>query len=85
MAGVRDELKGMAKGFRWGRRPLVPRSAEPYVQERDDEGFPADWARSELGVAARQVILGIGLKPMLRAELALRVYGEDLLAEVRGP
>jgi hypothetical protein len=29
--GVRDELKGMAQGFRWGRRPVVPRSAEPYV------------------------------------------------------
>ena len=25
MAGMRDELKTMAEGFRWGRRPLVPR------------------------------------------------------------
>ena len=22
--GMRDELKEMAEGFRWGRRPLVP-------------------------------------------------------------
>ena len=31
MAGMRDELKTMAEGFRWGRRPLVPRSAEPFA------------------------------------------------------
>ena len=83
--GLRTELKGMAGGFRWGRRPLVPRSAEPYVEERYDEGFPTDWARSELGVAARQVILAVGMNTILKAELTLRVYGDDLLADVRGP
>ena len=83
--GLRTELKGMAGGFRWGRRPLVPRSAEPYVEDRYDEGFPTDWARSELGVAARQVILAVGMNTILKAELTLRVYGDDLLADVRGP
>ena len=83
--GLRTELKGMAGGFRWGRRPLVPRSAEPYVEDRYDEGFPTDWARSELGVAARQVILAVGMNTILKAELTLRVYGDDLLADVQGP
>ena len=83
--GLRTELKGMAGGFRWGRRPLVPRSAEPYVEDRYDDGFPTDWARSELGVAARQVILAVGMNTILKAELTLRVYGDDLLADVRGP
>ena len=51
---AREELKEMARGFRWGRRPMVPRSAEPFTEEREDVGFPTDWARSEAGVAARQ-------------------------------
>jgi 1-acyl-sn-glycerol-3-phosphate acyltransferase len=83
--GTRDELKGMARGFRWGRRPLVPRSAEPYVEERYDEGFSTDWARSEAGVAARQLILNAGMRTILKSELSLRVYGADDLSAVRGP
>ena len=47
MSGLRDELKEMSRGFRWGRRPLVPRSAEPFVEEKDDIGFPTDWARTQ--------------------------------------
>jgi 1-acyl-sn-glycerol-3-phosphate acyltransferase len=37
-----DELKELARGFRWGRRPIVPRSAEPFAEEREDVGFPTD-------------------------------------------
>ena len=83
--GVRDELKGMAQGFRWGRRPVVPRDAEPYVRERPDAGFPTDWARSDAGVAARQLILNAGMKTIIKSELSLRVYGADDLSAVRGP
>jgi 1-acyl-sn-glycerol-3-phosphate acyltransferase len=85
MAKVRDELKGMASGFRWGRRPLVPRDAEPFAEDVYDEGFPTDWARSDAGVLARQVILNVGMKTILRSELSLRVYGHDNLANIRGP
>jgi 1-acyl-sn-glycerol-3-phosphate acyltransferase len=63
----------------------VPRSAEPYVEDRYDEGFPTDWARSDLGVAARQLILDVGLKSVLKLELSLQVHGTDLLRDVRGP
>ena len=85
MSGIREELKEMARGFRWGRRPLVPRSAEPYAVERDDVGFPTDWARSEVGTAARQTILKGLIHPMLRNELSLRVYGLDNLEGVEAP
>ena len=85
MAGLRDDLKTMAEGFRWGRRPMVPRSAEPYALEREDRSFPTDWARTEAGVAARQVILKSMILPMLRNEVALKVYGRDLLEGVKGP
>jgi 1-acyl-sn-glycerol-3-phosphate acyltransferase len=82
---MRDELKEMAKGFRWGHRPMVPRSAEPFREERDDEGFPTDWARSEAGTLVRQAIMNGPMTAILRTELSLRVYGLDNLDGVRGP
>jgi 1-acyl-sn-glycerol-3-phosphate acyltransferase len=82
---ARDELKELAKGFRWGRRPLVPRSAEPYAEPRDDAGFPTDWARTKAGVAARRVILNAGMHTIVSTELSFRVYGTDLLNDVPGP
>jgi 1-acyl-sn-glycerol-3-phosphate acyltransferase len=82
---AREELKELAKGFRWGRRPLVPRSAEPYVEPREDAGFPTDWARTRAGVAARRVILNGGMHPIVSTELSFRVYGTDLLDDVAGP
>ncbi len=85
MSKARDEVKEMARGFRWGRRPLVPRSAEPFVEESFDEGFPTDWARSEAGVAARQAILNGVMQPIVRNELSLRVYGLDNLKGESGP
>jgi 1-acyl-sn-glycerol-3-phosphate acyltransferase len=82
---VSAELREMAKGFRWGRRPLVPRSAEPYRLEKDDGGFPTDWARTDAGVAARQVILKGPMKAILRNSLSLRVFGTENLAGVDAP
>jgi 1-acyl-sn-glycerol-3-phosphate acyltransferase len=82
---AREELKELAKGFRWGRRPLVPRSAEPYAEPREDAGFPTDWARTKAGVAARRVILNAGMHPIVSTELSFRVYGTDLLEDVPGP
>jgi len=83
--GARDELREMASGFRWGRRPMVPRSAEPYVEEADDEGFPTDWARTKAGTFARQMILNGVMDPLHRSQIALRVYGVDALDDVEGP
>jgi 1-acyl-sn-glycerol-3-phosphate acyltransferase len=82
---AREELKELAKGFRWGRRPLVPRSAEPYAEPREDLGFPTDWARTRAGVAARRLILNAGMHPIVSTELSFRVYGTDLLDDVPGP
>jgi 1-acyl-sn-glycerol-3-phosphate acyltransferase len=85
VGGLRDELKEMSRGFRWGRRPLVPRSAEPFVQEKDDIGFPTDWARTQAGTAARQAILNGFMHPLLKNELSLRVFGLDNLTGVDAP
>jgi len=85
MSGMRKELKGMAEGFRWGRRPIVPRSAEPYREEKQERAFPTDWARSDAGVAARQLILKGIMRPIIHNELSLRVYGTENLDGVKGP
>jgi 1-acyl-sn-glycerol-3-phosphate acyltransferase len=82
---VRDELKQMSKGFRWGRRPLVPKSAEPYALEKEDDGFPTDWARTDAGVALRQVLLKGVMKPILWNELSMHVYGVENLDGVSAP
>jgi 1-acyl-sn-glycerol-3-phosphate acyltransferase len=82
---VRNELRAMAAGFRWGRRPLPPRSAEPHTAPREDRVFPSDWARTDAGVAARQVLLKGAMHPLVRNELTLRVFGRDHLEGVDPP
>src|SRR5215210_2335409 len=85
MTSTREDLKELARGFRWGRRPLVPGSAEPFVEERGDAGFPTDWARTSTGVAARQAILNGVMHPLVKNELSLRVHGTDNLMTEPGP
>jgi len=82
---IKDELKAMSEGFRWGRRPLVPRSAEEHAKPKPDRVFPSDWARTDAGVAARQVLLKGAMHPIVRNELTLRVFGRDNLHGVEPP
>ena len=85
MSGLRDELKEMSRGFRWGRRPLVPRSAEPFAEEHDDVGFPTDWARTAGGRRCRASDPeGRSCIRSLWNELSLRVFGLDNLEGVDG-
>ena len=85
LRNVMNELKVMKEGFRWGRRPLVPKSAEAHTEPKLDRVFPSDWARTDAGVAARQVILKGGMNPIVRNELTLRVFGRDNLEGVEPP
>jgi len=82
---VRDDLRSMRDGFRWGRRPLVPRSAEEHTAPKEDRVFPSDWARTDAGVATRQVLLKGVMHPLVRNELTLRVFGLDNLEGVEPP
>src|SRR3954454_3655653 len=82
---MRTELKEMASGVRWGRRPLVPRSGETYAKARPERAFPTAWARNSAAVAARQTILKFGMKPLLWNEVNPRVHGLDNLSGGRGP
>ena len=82
---VLDDLREMAKGWRWGRRPMVPRSAEPYRGELPSDEFPTDWARSRPMKAARAVFHRFVLKPVTFNEVDVEVLGLENLDLVDGP
>jgi len=81
----RDELREVAKGWRWGRRPVMPRSAEGVTAPPERWEFPTDWARTEAGRIARDVILSAAMKPIVWNETAPSVYGLDNLDGLRPP
>ncbi len=80
-----DELYDVAKGWRWGRRPVVPRSAEADTPPAKHWEFPTDWARTEAGRAARDVVLSGLMKPLVWNETAPEVFGLDNLEGLKPP
>ena len=85
MASVKEDLREIAHGWRWGRRPLVPHSAEPYAPAPKPDVFPTAWARTPAAGVARELILRYGLRPVVWSETAPQIHGLDNLAAVRGP
>ncbi len=85
MASLRDEVREMARWWRWGRRSLVPRSAEPFAPPPEPAEFPTAWARTPAGRAARAAIQRLILRPLVWSETDPRVRGLDHLEELRGP
>ncbi len=80
-----DDVRQVARGWRWGRRPQVPRSAEPWVPEARSTVFRSDWARSRPAIAAREVAQKAGLEPVFRSSVRTRVDGLDVLDGLDGP
>ncbi|MGH2696692.1 MAG: lysophospholipid acyltransferase family protein [Actinomycetota bacterium] len=85
MASLLDEVRQVARGWRWGRRPLVPRSAEPFAPLPEPREFPTEWARTPVGRAARAAIQRFALRPLVWSETDPRVHGLDHLERLRGP
>jgi len=79
------DVKQVARGWRWGRRPQVPRSAEPYVIPREKSVFPTKWARTPAAIAVREVLQKGALNSVLRFEVNPQVSGLDSLLKVNGP
>ncbi|WP_433168461.1 lysophospholipid acyltransferase family protein [Kribbella sp. CA-247076] len=79
------DVKQVARGWRWGRRPQVPRSAEPYVIPKETSVFPTKWARTPAAIAVRDLIQKGPLSAVLRFEVNPRVSGLDSLLKVNGP
>lgn len=85
MAKMRDELREMARGFRWGRRPLVPADALEHTPVRERGVFPTAWARTPTAKAARHVLQSYALKPLVWMETDPRVEGLDALEGLDRP
>jgi 1-acyl-sn-glycerol-3-phosphate acyltransferase len=83
MASLRKDIEQLAKGWRWGRRPLVPRNvAMPKAEPRD---FPTAWARTPAARAVRTGIQRGVLEPLMRWETKPSVHGRDVLDTLREP
>jgi 1-acyl-sn-glycerol-3-phosphate acyltransferase len=80
-----DEIREVAKGWRWGHRPVVPRSAQPHTPPSEGWPFPTDWARTEAAGAVRDIVLDLGLRPIIRNETSPEVFGRDNLDGLKGP
>jgi 1-acyl-sn-glycerol-3-phosphate acyltransferase len=79
------DVKQVARGWRWGRRPQVPRSAEPYVIPKETTVFPTKWARTPAAIAVREVLQKGALNSVLRWEVNPQVSGLDSLLKLNGP
>jgi len=82
--GVED-VRQAARGFRWGRRSQVPRSAEPWVPQSRTTVFPSEWARRRPAIVTREIVQKAGLEPLLHTQVRTRVRGLDALGRVEGP
>ncbi|WP_249423863.1 lysophospholipid acyltransferase family protein [Nocardioides coralli] len=80
-----DDVRTVARGWRWGRRSMVPRSAEPFVPPAEQTIFPTDWSRTPVANAVRDVVQKAGLEPLLRSQVRTQVEGLDVLDRVEGP
>ena len=80
-----DDVRTMARGWRWGRRSQVPRSAEAYVPPARTTVFRTDWARTRGGQAVREIAQKGVLEPLMTSQVRRHVEGLDLLARVEGP
>ncbi len=80
-----DDVRTVAKGWRWGRRPLVPRSAEEFVPPSRTTVFPTDWSRRRPARYARDVVQKGALEPLMRTQVRRRVEGLDVLSRIDGP
>ncbi|WP_427894289.1 lysophospholipid acyltransferase family protein [Kribbella sp. GL6] len=81
---VRD-VRQVARGWRWGRRPQVPRTAEPYVIPKETSVFPTRWARTPAAIAVRDLIQKGPLNAVLNFEVSPQVSGLDSLLKLDGP
>ena len=80
-----DDIRTMARGWRWGRRSQVPRSAEPYVPPARTTVFRTDWARTQGGKAVREIAQKGVLEPLMTSQVRRHVEGLDRLSRIEGP
>ncbi len=80
---ARSDLALVARGWRWGRRPLVPASAAGSRAVAPRPPFPTAWSRTPAVSAVRDAVQAVGLVPLIARELDVRVNGLDVLHRLR--
>ncbi len=85
LRGARQDVRLVARGWRWGRRSMVPRSAEPFVPAQTAEPFPTAWARTPAATVVRDGLQRFGLRPLMRSGITPTVRGLDVLDQLAGP
>lgn len=85
LSGAVADVRQVARGWRWGRRALVPRSAEPFVEKRDAPVFPTAWARRRPTRVLREIAQRGALEPLFRSSVTPHAEGLDVLGRVKGP
>jgi 1-acyl-sn-glycerol-3-phosphate acyltransferase len=84
MPGFTRELRAVASGGRWGRRPLPPASVADTSPEPTTWQFPTTWSRSRPAGAVRRGIQGGVLAPLLTSQLRITVEGREVVREAAG-
>ncbi len=85
MASLTEDIREVARGWRWTRRPLTPRSAEPWAPPAEPREFPTAWARTPAVRATREIIQRYVFKPLVWTETEPTVEGLDHLEGLRPP
>jgi 1-acyl-sn-glycerol-3-phosphate acyltransferase len=80
-----NEIRKVASGWRWTRRPLVPRSAEAWQPAREPREFPTSWARTPAAKAVREAVLRYGFRPIVWTETEPTVEGLENLDGLQAP
>jgi 1-acyl-sn-glycerol-3-phosphate acyltransferase len=81
---VRD-VRQVKRGWRWGHRVQVPRSAEPYVPTSAPPTRPNEWSRTRAAIVAREALQKGALEPVFRSQVRTRAGGLDILDRIEGP
>lgn len=81
MARLVREMRGLARDWRWFRRPLPPAAVADEAEAPPHWRFPTRWARSRPAGAVRTFLQSAVLHPLLRSQLKVVVEGRERVAE----
>ncbi len=79
-----SELRKVARGWRWGRPPPLPRTAPP-PPLRTEGSFETAWARRPLASTVRDVLQELVVLPAMRYVSSPTVRGRERLLRVTPP
>lgn len=79
--GFVDELRSLARSWRWGRRPLPPADVVHTVAAPPTWEFPTSWSRTRPAGVVRRGLQGAVLHPLLTSQLRITVEGREVVRE----